>query len=162
MTEHVIELSIRWRPPSVSPRCPVTPVERMIKSDPRPQVVRHPTRSAVRMGEPAGHADRCALMQERNHLRNQNACIFHGLTDVAGPNSCTGRSRKRAAIAMWTLGRLAMDRAIDEGRYHRRDLSALRSRLPWLVPPITIAHHGYAAPRDFNPAYVADGVKSVT
>src|SRR4029450_13777806 len=29
--------------PPVSPRCPVTPVERMIKSDPRPQVVRHPT-----------------------------------------------------------------------------------------------------------------------
>jgi hypothetical protein len=57
----------------VSPRCPVTTVERMIKSDPRPQVVRHPTRSAVRMEEPAGHADRCqrALMQERNHLRNR-------------------------------------------------------------------------------------------
>jgi hypothetical protein len=42
------------------------------------------------------------------------------------------------------------------------EISALRSRLPWLVPPITIAHHGYAALRDFNPAYVADGVKSVT
>jgi hypothetical protein len=55
------------------------------RSDPRPQVVRHPTRSAVRMEEPAGPADRCqrALMQERNHLRNQNACIFHRLADVA-------------------------------------------------------------------------------
>jgi hypothetical protein len=33
-----------------------------------------------------------------------------------------------------------MDRAIDEAGTTGRDLSALRSRLPWLVSPITIAH----------------------
>jgi hypothetical protein len=62
--------------PPVSPRCPVTPVERMIKSDPRPQVVRHPTRSAVRMEEPAGPADRCparALWQTPHHRPSPRA-----------------------------------------------------------------------------------------